>query len=37
VEKLLDKIGIEYDPVDKYRAADGSILPSPEKPHNLKV
>lgn|SRR5574344_329832 len=36
-DRLLDKIGIEYDPGDKYRAADGSLLPLPEKPLNLLV
>ena len=37
VENLLDKIGIPYKPNEKYRGANGEILPSPEKPMNLKV
>ena len=36
-ERLLDKIGIPYDPKEKYNAADGKILRSPEKPGNLLV
>ena len=36
-ERLLDKIGIPYDPKAKYRTADGKILRAPEKPENLLV
>lgn len=36
-ECLLDKIGIPYDPKEKYNAADGKILRAPEKPGNLLV
>jgi len=36
-EILLDKIGIPYDPKEKYKAADGRILPKPERPNNLLV
>lgn len=35
-EKLMDKIGIKYDPDAKYRGVNGKILPQPEKPHVLK-
>lgn len=37
VENLLDKIGIEYDPEDKYIGKSGTYLGEPEKPDNLKV
>ena len=37
VERLLDKIGIQYDQDDKYRGISGKILPKPEKPQNLLV
>jgi heterodisulfide reductase subunit B len=37
VEPLLDKIGIEYDPKDKYVGKTGKQLKEPEKPMNLKV
>ena len=36
-ERLMDKIGIPYRPSDKYRGHNGRLLPSPEKPVNLKV
>ena len=36
-ERLLDKIGIPYDPKEKYKAANGKILRAPEKPENLLV
>ena len=36
-ERLLDKIGIAYNPDDKYRGASGKILRAPEKPEVLKV
>ena len=36
-ERLLDKIGIPYNPKDKYKSADGKILRAPEKPENLLV
>lgn len=36
-ERLLDKIGIAYNPNDKYRGVDGKLLPTPEHPQNLKV
>ena len=36
-ERLMNKIGIEYNPKDKYRAASGKILRNPEKPGNLLV
>lgn len=35
-EKLLDKIGVKYDPDAKYRGVNGKILPQPEKPRFLK-
>lgn len=37
VEPLLDKIGIEYDPKDKYVGKSGKYLGEPEKPDNLLV
>lgn len=37
VESLLDKIGIAYDPTDKYIGKSGKDLGAPEKPDNLKV
>lgn len=37
VESLLDKIGIEYDPKDKYIGKSGNFLGEPEKPQNLLV
>ena len=37
VERLLDKIGIPYNPAQKYTGVNGEILPSPEKPSVLKV
>jgi len=37
VEPLLDKIGIKYDPADKYKDANGSFIGIPEKPNVLKV
>ena len=37
VESLLDKIGIEYNPKDKYIGKSGKHLGEPEKPENLKV
>ena len=36
-ERLMDKIGIQYNPKEKYRAASGRILRNPEKPQNLLV
>ena len=36
-ESLLDKIGIEYDPQDKYVGVSGTFLGEPEKPTNLGV
>ena len=36
-ERLLDKIGIPYNPDDKYKGKSGKILPKPEKPRNLLV
>ena len=36
-ESLLDKIGIEYDPQDKYVGVSGTFLGEPEKPTNLVV
>jgi len=36
-ERLLDKIGITYNPDDKYKGISGKILPKPEKPQNLLV
>ena len=37
VESLLDKIGIAYDPADKYVGKSGKFLGEPEKPEVLKV
>ena len=37
VERLLDKIGIPYNPDNKYKGKSGKILPKPEKPKNLLV
>lgn len=37
VESLLDKIGVEYNPTDKYVGKSGKDLGAPEKPDNLKV
>lgn len=37
VEPLLDKLGIEYDPLLKYRGVGGVDLGKPEKPEVLKV
>lgn len=34
-EPLLDKIGIEYNPADKYRTKDGKALPVPENLINV--
>lgn len=34
-ERLLDKIGIPYDETAKYKGADGSTLPLPERPSCL--
>lgn len=36
-ERLLDKIGISYNPDEKYTDASGNILPRPEKPGCLLV
>ncbi|MDO4190644.1 MAG: heterodisulfide reductase-related iron-sulfur binding cluster [Bacteroidales bacterium] len=36
-EPLLDKIGIAYNPNEKYTGKDGKMLPTPEHPQNLKV
>ena len=36
-ESLLDKIGIEYDPQNKYVGVSGLFLGEPEKPTNLVV
>ena len=36
-EVLLNKIGIPYDPNEKYKGASGQILPKPERPNNLLV
>jgi len=36
-ESLLDKIGIEYDPQNKYVGVSGKFLGVPEKPKNLVV
>jgi len=35
-ENLLNKIGIKYNPDEKYRGADGQILPIPNRPKFLK-
>jgi heterodisulfide reductase subunit B len=36
VEPLLDKMGIEYDPAEKYKGADGKELGRPIQPNNLR-
>ena len=36
-ERLMDKIGIAYNPSEKYRGVSGRRHPSPEKPEYLKV
>ena len=36
-ESLLNKIGIEYDPKDKFVGKSGTFLGEPEKPKNLIV
>ena len=36
-ERLLDKIGIAYNPDEKYMGVSGQVLSTPEKPHNLLV
>ncbi|MFA5713804.1 MAG: heterodisulfide reductase-related iron-sulfur binding cluster [Bacteroidales bacterium] len=36
VEPLLDKIGIQYDPGNKFVGADGQSLPKPKEPKILK-
>ena len=36
-ERLMDKIGIAYNPSEKYRGVSGLRHPSPEKPEFLKV
>lgn len=36
-ERLMDKIGIQYNPDEKYTDANGNILPRPEKPSCLLV
>lgn len=36
VERLLDKIGVHYNPNDKYRDVNGNILPTPDRPKHLK-
>ncbi len=36
-ERLLDKIGIAYNPEEKYKGVSGKVLSVPEKPHNLLV
>jgi len=35
-EPLLDKIGIEYNPSDKYLTKDGIRIPAPENLINIK-
>ena len=37
VERLMDKIGIAYNPSEKYKGISGRILPLPERPERLKV
>lgn len=37
VESLLEKIGIEYDPSEKFTGNSGNRLPAPQKPRILKV
>jgi hypothetical protein len=36
VEPLLDKIGIEYNPEDKYKGINKKDLMRPELPQNIK-
>ena len=36
-EPLLNKIGIAYNPNEKFTGVSGKMLPRPEKPHNLLV
>lgn len=36
-ESLLNKIGIKYDPNDKYKGISGKVLAMPERPSVLKV
>lgn len=36
-DRLLNKIGVVYNPEDKFKGTNGMILPTPEKPINLKV
>ena len=36
-ERLLDKIGIAYNPDEKYMGVSGKVLSTAEKPHNLFV
>ena len=36
-ERLLDMIGIAYNPDEKYMGVSGKVLSTPEKPHNLLV
>ncbi len=35
-EILMNKIGIKYDPDEKFRGVTGKILPTPDRPQNLK-
>jgi heterodisulfide reductase subunit B len=37
VERLLDKIGIPYNPSEKYKGVDGKIIQYPEKPSVLRT
>jgi len=37
VEPLLDKVGIAYNPEDKYKGKNGEYLGMPVKPEILKV
>ncbi|MDY6327837.1 MAG: heterodisulfide reductase-related iron-sulfur binding cluster [Bacteroidales bacterium] len=36
-ERFLNKIGVEYNPDEKYKGASGKLLRAPEKPQILKV
>lgn len=36
-ERLMDKMGIPYDPNEKYKGVSGKVLPRPERPQNLRV
>jgi hypothetical protein len=36
VEPLLEKLGIEFDPEQKYKGIDGEDIGRPEKPDVLK-